>query len=130
MDTEEARVTVSSRDDRGHGHDERGVDRALNRCLLQRSIEILRDLGLSREKSRVPPSLSDTSAHNWLRSAATTGCSVTFISSAAGSRTRGRADTFAASATRSMVFLSRRSEQRGLSDERNTANRLETFVRS
>ena len=49
MDTE-ARVTVSSREDRGHGHDERGVDRARNRCLLRRSIEILRDLGLSREK--------------------------------------------------------------------------------
>ena len=43
-------MTVSSREDRGHGDDEQGVDRALNRCLLRRSIEILRDLGLSREK--------------------------------------------------------------------------------
>jgi hypothetical protein len=50
MDTEEARVTVSNREDRGHGDDERGVDRARHRCLLRRSIEILRDLGLSREK--------------------------------------------------------------------------------
>jgi hypothetical protein len=43
-------VTVSSREDRGHGDHERGVDTAGNRCLLRRSIEILRDLGLSREK--------------------------------------------------------------------------------
>ena len=50
MDTEEARVMVSSREDRGHGDDGRGMDRARNRCLLRSSIEILRDLGLSREK--------------------------------------------------------------------------------
>ena len=43
-------MTVSSREDRGHGDDGRGADRARNRCLLRRSIEILRDLGLSREK--------------------------------------------------------------------------------
>ena len=50
MNTEEARVTVSSREDSGQGDDERRVDSARNRCLLRRSIEILRDLGLSREK--------------------------------------------------------------------------------
>ena len=50
MNTEEARVTVSGLKDRGHGDDERGMDRAGNRCLLRRSIEILLDLGLSREK--------------------------------------------------------------------------------
>jgi hypothetical protein len=49
MNTEDARVTVSGLEDRGRGDDERGMDRARNRCLLRRSIEILLDLGLSKE---------------------------------------------------------------------------------
>ena len=43
-------MTVSSREDSGHGDDGRGVGSTRNRCLLRHSIEILRDLGLSREK--------------------------------------------------------------------------------
>ena len=43
-------MTVSSREDSGHGDDGRGVSSTRNRCLLRHSIEILRDLGLSREK--------------------------------------------------------------------------------
>jgi hypothetical protein len=50
MNTEEAPVKTSGRHGRGHGDDERGVkphrDRDLPRC----SVEILRDLGLSKEK--------------------------------------------------------------------------------
>jgi hypothetical protein len=50
MNTEEARVKTSGRHGRGHGDDERGVkphrDRDLPRC----SVEILRDLGLSKEE--------------------------------------------------------------------------------
>ena len=50
MNTEEARVKTSGRHGMGHGGDERGVkphrDRDLPRC----SVEILRDLGLSKEK--------------------------------------------------------------------------------
>jgi hypothetical protein len=51
MNTEEtARVKTSSQQGRGHGDDERGVKRACDRDQPRRSIEILRDLGLSTEK--------------------------------------------------------------------------------
>jgi hypothetical protein len=43
-------VKTSGRPGRGHGDDERGVKPARNRDLPQRSVEILRDLGLSTEK--------------------------------------------------------------------------------
>jgi hypothetical protein len=48
MNTEEARVKTSGR--RGHGDAERGVKPARDRDLPRRSVEILRDLGLSKEK--------------------------------------------------------------------------------
>ena len=48
MNTEEARVKTSGRQGGGHGDDERGVKPACDRDL--RSVEILRDLGLSKEK--------------------------------------------------------------------------------
>jgi len=50
MNTEEARVKTSGRQGRGHGDDERGVEPARDRDLRWRSVEILRDLGLSKEK--------------------------------------------------------------------------------
>ena len=51
MNTEEsARVKTSGRQSRGHGDDERGVKPARDRDLPRRSVEILRDLGLSKEK--------------------------------------------------------------------------------
>ena len=50
MNTEEARVKTSARQGRGHGDDERGVKPARDRDLPRRSVEILRDLGLSKEK--------------------------------------------------------------------------------
>ena len=50
MNTEEARVKTSGRQGRGHGDDERGGEPARDRDLPQRSVEILRDLGLSKEK--------------------------------------------------------------------------------
>jgi hypothetical protein len=51
MNTEEsARVKSSGRQGRGHGDDERGVKPARDRDLPRRSVEILRDLGLSKEK--------------------------------------------------------------------------------
>jgi hypothetical protein len=50
MNTEEARVKTSARQGRGHGDDERGVKSARDRDLPRRSVEILRDLGLSKEK--------------------------------------------------------------------------------
>jgi len=50
MNTEEARVKTSGRQGRGHGDDERGVKPARDRGLPRRSVEILRDLGLSKEK--------------------------------------------------------------------------------
>ena len=88
-------MKISGRQGWGPGGDKRGVEAAPDRDLPRRSVEILRDLGLSKEKdSRVPPSLSDTDAHNWPRPAAkgrrarllspsSIGCRVTFISSAA-----------------------------------------------
>jgi hypothetical protein len=45
MITEEACVKAC-----GHRNDERGVKRARDRDLPRRSVEILRDLGLSKEK--------------------------------------------------------------------------------
>jgi hypothetical protein len=48
MNTEETRVQVSGRQGRDHGDDERGVESARDRDLS--SVEILRDLGLSKEK--------------------------------------------------------------------------------
>jgi hypothetical protein len=48
MNAEEARVKTSG--SRGHGDDERGVKPARDRDLPRRSVEILRDLGLSKEK--------------------------------------------------------------------------------
>jgi hypothetical protein len=50
MNREEARVRTSGRQDGGHGDDERGVEPARDRDLPRRSVEILRDLGLSKEK--------------------------------------------------------------------------------
>jgi hypothetical protein len=50
MSTEEARVKTSARQGRGHGDDERGVKPARDGNLPRRSVEILRDLGLSKEK--------------------------------------------------------------------------------
>ena len=50
MNKEEARVKTSGRHGRGHGDDERGVKPARYRDLPRRSVEILRDLGLSKEK--------------------------------------------------------------------------------
>jgi hypothetical protein len=43
-------VKTSGRPGRGHGDDERGVRPARDRDLPQRSVEILRNLGLSTEK--------------------------------------------------------------------------------
>ena len=48
MNTEEARVKTSGR--RGHGDAERGLEPACDRDLPWRSDEILRDLGLPKEK--------------------------------------------------------------------------------
>jgi len=50
VNTEEARVKTSGRQGRGHGDEERGVEPARDRDLPRRSVEILRDLGLSKEK--------------------------------------------------------------------------------
>ena len=50
MSTVEARVKVSGRQGRDHGDDEPGAEPARDRDLRRRSVEILRDLGLSREK--------------------------------------------------------------------------------
>jgi hypothetical protein len=50
MNKEEARVKISDRQGRGHGDDKRGVEPAPDRDLPRRSVEILRDLGLSKEK--------------------------------------------------------------------------------
>ena len=48
---EEARVKTSGRQGGGHGRaDERGVKPACDRDPPRRSVEILRDLGLSKEK--------------------------------------------------------------------------------
>ncbi len=48
MNTEEALVKTSGH--RGHGDAERGLKPARDRDLPWRSVEILRDLGLSKEK--------------------------------------------------------------------------------
>jgi hypothetical protein len=50
MNTEEARVKTSGRRGRGHEDDEREVMPARDGNLRRRSVEILRDLGLSKEK--------------------------------------------------------------------------------
>jgi len=50
MNTEEARVKTSARHGRRDGDDERGVKPARDGNLPRRSVEILRDLGLSKEK--------------------------------------------------------------------------------
>ncbi len=51
MNSEEsARVKTSGRQGKGHGDDDRGVKPALDIDLPRRSVEILRDLGLSMEK--------------------------------------------------------------------------------
>ena len=49
MNTEEARVKTSARQGRGHG-DERGVKPARDRDPPRPSVDIVRDLGLSKEK--------------------------------------------------------------------------------
>ena len=49
-ETEEARVKTSGRQGRGYGDDERGVRPACDGDQPRRSVEILRDLGLSTEK--------------------------------------------------------------------------------
>jgi hypothetical protein len=50
MNTEQARMRTSGRQDGGLLDDERGVEPAGDRDLPRRSVEILRDLGLSKEK--------------------------------------------------------------------------------
>jgi hypothetical protein len=51
MNTEEACVKISDRQGRGHGRaDERRVKPARGRYLQWRSVETLRDLGLSKDK--------------------------------------------------------------------------------
>jgi hypothetical protein len=50
MNTEEARVKISGRQGWDHRDDKPGVEPALDRDLPRRSVEILRDLGLSKEK--------------------------------------------------------------------------------
>jgi len=45
-----ARVKTSGRHGRGHGDDKRGVKTACDRDQPRRSVEILRDLGLSKEQ--------------------------------------------------------------------------------
>ena len=50
MNTDVARVKTSGRQDEGHGDEERGVVPARDRYLPRGSVEILRDLGLSKEK--------------------------------------------------------------------------------
>jgi hypothetical protein len=50
MNTEEARVKTGIQQGGGHGDDERGVKPACDRDPPRRSVEILRDLGLSTEK--------------------------------------------------------------------------------
>ena len=50
MNTEEAGVKIGGRQGWGRGDDERGVKPARDRDLPRRSVEILRDLGLSKEK--------------------------------------------------------------------------------
>ncbi len=50
MNTEEARVKTSGRQGTGYGDDEREVEPARDRDPPRRSVEILRDLGLSKEK--------------------------------------------------------------------------------
>jgi hypothetical protein len=50
MNTEEARVKTSARQGRGHRDDEREVKPARDGNLPRRSVEVLRDLGLSKEK--------------------------------------------------------------------------------
>jgi hypothetical protein len=51
MNTEEsARVETTGRQGRDYGDDEPGVEPACDRDLPRRSVEILRDLGLSQEK--------------------------------------------------------------------------------
>ena len=50
MNTEAARVKTSGRQDGSHGDEERGVAPARDRDLPRRSVDVLRDLGLSKEK--------------------------------------------------------------------------------
>ena len=50
MNTGKARVKISGRQGWAPGDDKRGVEPAPDRDLPQRSVEILRDLGLSKEK--------------------------------------------------------------------------------
>ena len=50
MNTEAAGMKTSSWQDGGHGDEERGVAPARDRDLRRRSVDVLRDLGLSTEK--------------------------------------------------------------------------------
>jgi hypothetical protein len=50
VNTEVARVKTSGWRDGGHGDEERGVAPARDRDLTRRSADVLRDLGLSKEK--------------------------------------------------------------------------------
>ena len=50
MNTEEVRMKTSGRQGWGCGGDERRVKPARDRDLLRRSVDILRDLGLSKER--------------------------------------------------------------------------------
>jgi len=50
MNTEEACMKTRGRQGRGYGDDERRVKPARDRDLPRRSVDILRDLGLSKEK--------------------------------------------------------------------------------
>jgi hypothetical protein len=50
VNTEVARVKTSGWQDGSHGDEERGVAPARDRDLPRRSVDVLRDLGLSKEK--------------------------------------------------------------------------------
>ena len=50
MNTEVARVKTSGRQDGVHSDEEREVAPARDRDLLRRSVDVLRDLGLSRKR--------------------------------------------------------------------------------
>jgi hypothetical protein len=50
VNTEVARLKTSGWQDGGHGDEDRGVGPARDRDLARRSVDVLRDLGLSKEK--------------------------------------------------------------------------------
>ena len=74
MNTEEAWVKTSGRQGTGYGDDEREVEPARDRDPPRRSVEILREpRAVAGKDRRVPPSLSDTYAHEVRASTAGVG---------------------------------------------------------